>query len=47
MKKVRDCYHTMSTGVDIVTAHTSVEDVVKAVTRDPSSRSLFVVDKNE
>lgn len=44
MKKVRECYTSISTGVDIVSPSASVRDVVAGVTRDPTSRSVFVVD---
>lgn len=44
MAKVRDCMHSISAGVDIVRPNDSVEDVVNAVSRDPASRAVYVVD---
>jgi CBS domain-containing protein len=44
MIKVRDCFRTMSKGVDLVSPEASVEEVIASVTRDPASRAVFVVD---
>src|SRR5437773_11935499 len=44
MIKVRDCFRTISKGVDLVSPEASVEEVISSVTQDPASRAVFVVD---
>src|SRR5256885_1425434 len=44
MIKVRDCFRTISKGVDLVSPEASVEEVIASVTQDPASRAVFVVD---
>ena len=46
MIKVRDCFRTISKGVDLVSPEASVEEVIASVTQDPASRAVFVVDKD-
>ena len=45
MKKVRDCMESISKSFDSVAPHTPVEDLIQAVSRDASSRSVFVTDE--
>jgi CBS domain-containing protein len=47
MKTVRDCYKSLSAGVDIVKQSAGVDEVVSAVRRDPVSRSVFVVNDTD
>ena len=43
--KVRDCFRTISKGMDLVAPEASVEEVIGSVTRDPAARAVFVVDE--
>ncbi|MGH7964330.1 MAG: CBS domain-containing protein [Candidatus Binatia bacterium] len=43
--KVRECFRTISAGVDLVAPEASIEEVIASVTRDPASRVVFVVDQ--
>ena len=44
MKTVRECYQTVSANADIVEPDTSIDEVIKVISRDTASRSVFVVD---
>jgi len=45
MVKVRDCFRTISKGMDLVSPEASIEEVIASVTRDPAARAVFVVDE--
>ncbi|MGE0821199.1 MAG: CBS domain-containing protein [Candidatus Binatia bacterium] len=47
MVKVRDCFCSVSAGVDLVSPEATVEEVIARVTRDPASRAVFVVDESQ
>jgi CBS domain-containing protein len=44
MVRVRDCFRSISTGIDMVLPDASIEEVIASVTQDPASRAVFVVD---
>ncbi len=45
MVRVRDCFHSLSKGVDMVSPDASIEEVIASVTQDPASRAVFIVDQ--
>jgi CBS domain-containing protein len=45
--KVRDCYQNVTPGVDLVSADTSIEDLIDIISANTASRSAFVVDDDE
>ena len=45
MVRVRDCFHSISKGVDMVSPDASIEEVIASVTQDSASRAVFVVDQ--
>ena len=47
MVRVRDCFHSISTGVDMVLPDAPIDEVIASVTRNPASRSIFVVDQEQ
>jgi CBS domain-containing protein len=44
MAKVSEHYRSMSAGVDLASPEASIDEVIASVSRDPASRSVFVVD---
>jgi CBS domain-containing protein len=47
MAKVSEHYRSMSAGVDLASPEASIDEVIANVSRDPASRSIFVVDAGQ
>jgi CBS domain-containing protein len=47
MKKVKDCYQQVTPDVDLVSEGTSIKQVIKIMSRNPASRAVYVVNKDE
>lgn len=45
--KVRDCFLSITKDVDIVNAEAEIDEVIRSLSRNPASRSVYVVDENE
>jgi len=45
--KVRNHFKTITPEVDIVTANTTIEVIIQIISRNPASRSVFVIDQDE
>jgi CBS domain-containing protein len=41
--KVKDCYKQVTVEADLVREDTTIEDVIKIMSRNPASRAVFVV----
>lgn len=42
--KVRDCFTTVTPEVDLVSGDARIEDVIRIISKNPASRSVYVVD---
>ena len=44
---VRDCHKTVTPDVDLVGLDSSIDDIIDIISKNPASRSVFVVDTKE
>lgn len=45
--KVKDCYHKVRGGVEVLKREASIDVVIDAICHEPTSRALYVVDDQE
>ena len=45
--KVKDCFLSVTKDVDIVNTEATIDDIINSISRNPASRSVYVVDNEE